>query len=285
MSQKEEPQSERGLQAVPNLKALAAEINAEHAAVREALQVGLSRGIRAGELLLQVKEQVGHGGWLPWLTENCPAISERTAQAYMRVARLYPELASKTATPVADLSFREAVKLLAEPAAARTPEAEAKGPDFIPAPGRVVFGKDGCREAWIVPDSAHKDHFYVTVIHGANGEWIVDGLKKPVRRDGIESCLGVLQFAPENAEWVEFSGEAADRNRWLSDPPEDSHATAAEQISNALHTLTNARVLDTLRLVDSMGNSNREDVLPQLHQARQFCVELMAEAANRKQKG
>jgi len=62
----------------------------------------------AGDLLTQAKAQVPHGQWLPWLAEHC-AIAERTAQAYMRVARSLDRLDDAKAQRVADLSFRNAL--------------------------------------------------------------------------------------------------------------------------------------------------------------------------------
>src|SRR5262249_4041264 len=42
--------------------------------------------IMAGALLLEAKELVGHGEWLPWLRANC-RVSVRQAQTYMKLAR------------------------------------------------------------------------------------------------------------------------------------------------------------------------------------------------------
>jgi hypothetical protein len=76
-------------------------------------------------LLLEAKGQVAHGQWLLWLKANV-AFSERTAQGYMTVARRWEELEAK-AQRVADLPFRDAVKLLAAPA---QPEADVQDPGF-----------------------------------------------------------------------------------------------------------------------------------------------------------
>jgi hypothetical protein len=73
------------------LVALAAEIEAEHAATQEAAQSALEHAVRCGELLIQAKAQVGHGDWLPWLEANC-SFRPRTARAYMQLARAMPTL-------------------------------------------------------------------------------------------------------------------------------------------------------------------------------------------------
>ena len=52
----------------------------------------ISLAVECGKLLNNQKKAVGHGAWLGWLKENCPNISERTAQKYMRLSRKVCEL-------------------------------------------------------------------------------------------------------------------------------------------------------------------------------------------------
>ena len=99
---------------IEKLTGLAEKINAEHRACEEALRSGLRHAVRAGELLAEAKGQVKHGEWGRWLEENFEA-SERTAQAYMKVAREIPNLDGVKAQRVADLSFRGALRELASP--------------------------------------------------------------------------------------------------------------------------------------------------------------------------
>jgi hypothetical protein len=65
---------------------LAERINAAHFSVEEFFQGALKRAVHVGELLIEAKQQVKHGQWLPWLKQNCPKISDRTAQQYMQLA-------------------------------------------------------------------------------------------------------------------------------------------------------------------------------------------------------
>jgi hypothetical protein len=60
-------------------------IQAEHEAVIAAVKSGAEHAMAAGDLLIQAKAKVNHGGWQLWLKENC-AFSERTAQLYMQLA-------------------------------------------------------------------------------------------------------------------------------------------------------------------------------------------------------
>jgi hypothetical protein len=65
---------------------LIAEVNRLHNLVVEADQTSLEKAIEAGILLNALKKHVKHGDWLPYLAENFPTISERTAQDYMWAA-------------------------------------------------------------------------------------------------------------------------------------------------------------------------------------------------------
>jgi hypothetical protein len=93
-----------------SLAVLAGRIKAEHEAVSVALRDSVRHAIAAGELLIEAKEQLKHGQWLPWLNDHC-TISERTAQLYMRCARNRTEIEAN-AQCVADLSLNEAAALL-----------------------------------------------------------------------------------------------------------------------------------------------------------------------------
>ena len=47
----------------------------------------VGRAIAVGDMLLTVKDALGHGNWLPWLTTKSPNIPERTAQRWMLLAK------------------------------------------------------------------------------------------------------------------------------------------------------------------------------------------------------
>jgi len=94
-----------------SLADLAARIRAEHEATAEALRDSVAHAMVAGDLLIEAKAQVPHGQWLPWLAEHC-AISERTAQLYMRTAKNRTTIEEQIRNGVADLSLNEAAALL-----------------------------------------------------------------------------------------------------------------------------------------------------------------------------
>jgi hypothetical protein len=97
------------------LPALAAEITDAHAAVLRATCSALEHGRRAGDLLIAGKALQPHGAWLPWLAARCPTLPERTARAYMQLARGWSTIEAANRQRVADLPLRDALKLLTEP--------------------------------------------------------------------------------------------------------------------------------------------------------------------------
>ncbi len=68
------------------LTALAAEINKEHEAGERVVKKGLEHYRNAGELLIKVKERVGHGHFRKWLKDNVK-FNTKSASKYMKIAR------------------------------------------------------------------------------------------------------------------------------------------------------------------------------------------------------
>lgn len=138
-----------------SLAQLAQEINGHHQQCEQALQTGLQHARQAGLLLVQAKAQIPHGGWLPWVQANCD-MTERSAQRYMMIANRWDELTAKT-TRVSHLTYREGLRLLAEPAG----EPEAK--PVLPLPPLrageryVLCGELEGSEAFVEVDP-HPDH-------------------------------------------------------------------------------------------------------------------------------
>jgi hypothetical protein len=69
------------------LPILAAQIAAAHIGALDAAKTAAERAIEAGHALIEAKSLVKHGEWLPWLKGHCH-ISERSAQFYMKIAKL-----------------------------------------------------------------------------------------------------------------------------------------------------------------------------------------------------
>ena len=104
--------------APPPLKRLAAAINAAHAACHEAEHTALGHALRAGDALIEVKERVGHGNFLPWVAAHCK-FSLRLAQMYKSLA-LAARSGRLNAKQVSHFTLREALDAVREPTE-RTP--------------------------------------------------------------------------------------------------------------------------------------------------------------------
>lgn len=92
------------------LESIAAEINREHQLCYSVFRTSLEHAMRAGELLVQAKEQVSHGQWLPWVEANCE-FARNTATGYMQL-HSYRELLNDR--PVDHLGVREAIAYIAK---------------------------------------------------------------------------------------------------------------------------------------------------------------------------
>jgi hypothetical protein len=73
------------------LATLATEIQEAEGRFRRSAQEAAAAMIEAGHKLLEAKALIAHGNWLPWLTEHAK-LSQRTAQRYMRFAKLGGEI-------------------------------------------------------------------------------------------------------------------------------------------------------------------------------------------------
>ena len=94
-----------GLAAASQSSDLIGRIEAEHAAVGQALRSALAHPIAAGELLSMAKRQVrkDKGKWLAWLAANC-TVPARTASHYMKTGRAAGQTQLRKRQRVADLS-------------------------------------------------------------------------------------------------------------------------------------------------------------------------------------
>jgi hypothetical protein len=87
------------------LPVLAAEINEAHALALKHADSAVEQAMRCGNLLMEAKAKAPHGHWLPWLRQNVE-FSERTAQAYMRIAQRF----NRNPQRATDLSARRCGK-------------------------------------------------------------------------------------------------------------------------------------------------------------------------------
>ncbi len=200
------------LAASNSLADLAVRIKAEHAAAAASLRESVRHAIAAGEMLVEAKAMVPHGQWLPWLADHV-AISERTAQLYMRIAKNRTEVEAQMRNGVADLTLNEAAALLMMSSDVRKLFAfarEIEGPD-----GEELVKACIDANVAVIPTPGY-DPF-----HGRSDEerreWFLFGLWLTVRhraRDVWPHVEWLLQRPFQNvAEWLGDEGEKC-RTRW-----------------------------------------------------------------------
>lgn len=96
-------------EAVPTLEQLEQQIRTEHEAAEAGIRDSLRHAVRAGQLLIDVKNRLSHGEFLPWVAQHCP-FAQSTANIYMKIARAWrPEDSQR----VGNLSLRQFAQLLA----------------------------------------------------------------------------------------------------------------------------------------------------------------------------
>src|SRR5262245_15933680 len=98
---------------------LAKKAKEAHVIVANAPKIVLQHAIAAGAALNEAKSKVGHGNWLKWLEDNCPEISDRTAERYMKLANGRAQLEQKLQDQVifdimSNMTINEALRLLEE---------------------------------------------------------------------------------------------------------------------------------------------------------------------------
>ena len=125
----------RAPNSVSDLDNLAKQIDAAHVAVEDALLTSVQRAAEAGHLLAQAKEQVPHGQWETWVTENT-AVSPRGARGYMQVARYWIEADKANRRALADLGLQGLLAKIAEPRC--TPAVEPEDTTAAPAEPKTI---------------------------------------------------------------------------------------------------------------------------------------------------
>jgi hypothetical protein len=206
------------------LAELAGQINAEHQQAESALRTGLEHARRAGELLLQAKQQCRHGEWLPWLEANAH-FTVRTAQGYMRVARRWLEIEAK-AKHVSHLSYRDGLNLLvetgegAEKATANPQDANEPPsvhlPELRPGCSYICDGHSlrfGKCWAEIDPHSDHPGYWAYAFYFGIEEPWaFVEYCGRGIRLDhnNLAKIMANNGFIPSEP-WQETKPDALQR--------------------------------------------------------------------------
>ena len=131
--------------AVPAWQQLADDANDYAADAERQLRNAVDSARAAGDLLLQIRKQIGHGGWTEWLRQHWNH-SDRVAQRYMQLAVSWSLIADKSPK-----SINHALQLLVEetgtakpdkPKPAQKPEPVAAIPEELEPVTDVIYVDD-----------------------------------------------------------------------------------------------------------------------------------------------
>lgn len=178
--------------------------------------------IKAGELLLEAKEQTRHGEWLPFVEST--GMSARTAQGYMRLAKHADEVNTQG---LAHLGIEKALKLLAEPkgqpANYSSESEEWYTPDEYMQTVRDFFNgitldPCSCEKA---NETVGAEHIFTKDDDSLTRQW--HGrvfMNPPYGKDGSESVAGIFcdkaisEYKDGNAEEVIILVNSSHTQKW-----------------------------------------------------------------------
>ncbi len=147
------------------------EIHKLYKEIESAGKVMIDKAIRIGELLVEQKEALEHGDWIPWVEDNLP-FERGQAARYMRVYENRKELNVSST-----IHLMDAVKSLAKPKTAHVSHSSGENewytpPKFIEAAREVMGGIDTDPASTKVANKTVKaDTFYDTNDDGLEQEW------------------------------------------------------------------------------------------------------------------
>jgi hypothetical protein len=146
---------------------LAARIRHEHEAGVLAIKRGLAHAVEAGKLLIEAREQIPHGQWLPWLREQC-SVPERSARRYMELAAYAADTISAN---LADMAVDGATE--ATTAAVSTEQAAEAG-DWDLVARRLLGSPFNASDFHTEDGELRLDWVRTKLIHQLNLPWIAD---------------------------------------------------------------------------------------------------------------
>ena len=112
--------AKKALPAVPAWQQMAEDANDYAADAERQLRSAVDSARAAGDLLLQIRKQIGHGNWTEWLKQHWNH-SDRVAQKYMQIAVSWSLIADKSPK-----SINHALQLLVEETGTAKPNKPAQ---------------------------------------------------------------------------------------------------------------------------------------------------------------
>lgn len=207
-----------------SLTAHAIKINEQHNLANACAQKAVAHAQEAGKLLLEAKEKLGHGEWLPWLQTNCQ-FSARAAQGYMRLAKEIPKLDELNTQRVAHMPLRQALAALSQHDDGpdqRMIAARQNGQRF--SNSHQYFTNFRNKLVAVSPSAQHPDHFFVEVVD--TEVWIAEGFFRPLHKMAISIALDALGV-PEDILFSKHPSEGLENTIWMkNDCAQEKYAAA-----------------------------------------------------------
>jgi hypothetical protein len=101
-----------------SLDELRSQINSNHQQALRLANASVEYALKCGQGLFDAKQRLLHGQWLPWVEKNCPEVSVRQTQKYMRLAENWTLIkAAREDCPEEISSLNGALALIANPKA------------------------------------------------------------------------------------------------------------------------------------------------------------------------
>jgi hypothetical protein len=150
-------------------------INHEYREARKSAWTSLDHLIECGQLLIEAKKLVGHGGWLAWVEANLP-FGDRQARKYMALAANADQLADRNCG--SDLGINRALELIASPKESHTLRVmgSSESPEWYTPPRiveRVVaaMGEIDLDPSWHPESPVQARITYTANINGLAQRW------------------------------------------------------------------------------------------------------------------
>lgn len=170
------------------LYAIRKNINKEHRLAEQAATNAVLHAMNAGALLIEARGHCPRGTWGQWLANHFEG-SERTAQAYMRVAARVPQLSDDQRAELCGLSFRETLRYLSEQRGCSIAESADGLVDaakaFVLEQGyeyvALIDGGTVDGFAEVIPSASYPGYWYIAQLTGNAEGGGVDYTKRPIK--------------------------------------------------------------------------------------------------------
>lgn len=191
------------------LPELAQSINRAQSRIESLLTDAVENAVTAGNALICAKALVLHGEWQKWISDNCQ-ISDRTARAYMRLARELPKLSHAKRQSVAVLPLRDVFAEMATPRSTQTdyPPLDVMVSHLTPNEGKWIINQSTSvvrtrKFTVVIPKERGKNEitYQIVSMHGlSDGTGYIEACK-PIYAFGIPRVLWMLGVSTSPLDW------------------------------------------------------------------------------------